>query len=130
MTNRTPMTRPQSLTLSQLALIQLVTGAGLALVGAWLGGLQLGASIAFGAGLMLFNVVVLGWSWRRLMAKKSIAWTVGIIVIKYAVLLGSLYYLSQTEWLRPLGVVVGVFSFMIAALIFAAIEQKETKQIG
>ena len=112
-------TNPPNPTLSQLALIQLLAGAGAAALAWWLDGFQLGASIAFGAGLMLFNVVVLGWSWRRLIAKKSIAWTVGIIVIKYAVLLGSIVFLARLEWFRPLGAGLGIASFVFAALVLA-----------
>ena len=82
-------------------------------------GPQLGASIAVGAGLMLFNVIILGWSWHRLIAKKSIAWTVMIIVIKYAVLLGSIFYLARMNWFSLLGAGVGISSFMMAALILA-----------
>lgn len=115
----TNLTQPQNLTLSQLAWIQLLVGAGFALAGGWLSDLQLGASIAFGAGLMLFNLIVLGWSWQRLIAKKSIAWTVGIIVIKYAVLLGSIVYLSRLEWFRPLGAGLGISSFVFAVLVLA-----------
>jgi len=110
---------PTTLSLKNLALIQLFTGAALALGAALFGRPQLGASIGFGAGLMLFNVILLGWSWRRLIEKKSIAWTVGIIVIKYAVLLGSIVYLARLEWFSPLGAGIGIGSFVFAALLFA-----------
>lgn len=116
MTNLIP---PQNLSLSQLAWIQLLMGVAFALLGWWLVDFQLGASIGFGAALMLVNVIILGWSWQRLIGKKSIAWTGGIIVIKYAVLLGSIVYLSRLEWFRPLGAGLGIASFVFAALVLA-----------
>lgn len=87
--------------------------------GSFLGGFQLGASIALGAGLMLFSVILLGWSWQRLIAKKSIAWTGVIIVIKYAVLLGSIVFFYRLEWFHPLGAGIGIASFVLAALMVA-----------
>jgi len=110
--------------LKQLALLQFLLGAAFAGLGVYFSGPRLGASIAFGSGLMLFNLVALGWSWQRLMAKKSIAWTVLIIVIKYAVLLGSVYYFARTDWFSSLGAGLGVASFMFAALVLAAIYHK------
>ena len=115
----------QNPSLKQLALIQLVVGLGLAAGAAELHSLQLGASIAVGASLMLGNMIALGWSWQRLMDKKSIAWTVLIIVIKYAVLLGSIVFFARTTWFVPLGAGIGIASFMIAALIMAAIHYKK-----
>lgn len=109
----------KALTVSDLAFYQLLTGAVLAGIGVYFESVQLGASIAIGASLMLFNVIILGWSWHRLLAKKSIAWTVGIIVIKYAVLLGSIVYLARLDWFRPIGAGIGIASFILAALVLA-----------
>ncbi len=110
--------------LKQLAALQILIGAGLALAGARFSGPQLGASIAVGSALMLGNMILLGWSWQRLIAKKSIAWTVMIIVIKYAVLLGSIVYFARTDWFSPLGAGIGIASFMLAALVLAAFYYK------
>ena len=119
------------LSFKRLCLIHLLLTVLICFWAAVFGSLSLTASIAVGALVMLTSVVTMAWSTWRLMTQKTFALTAGIIVIKYAVLLGSLYYLSTTDWLRPLGVVAGVFSFMIAALIYAALEhkQKETNQI-
>ncbi len=115
----------QNPSLKQLAAIQLVVGAVIAGVASLASSLQLGASVAIGASLMLGNLVLLGWSWQRLMDKKSIAWTVAIIVIKYAVLLGSIVFFARTAWFSPLGAGIGIASFMISALVLAGIYHKK-----
>jgi hypothetical protein len=117
------MTKTPSL--KHLAGIQLVLTVLVSAIGCALGGLQLGASLGIGAGLMLLNVVGIGWIWQRLMMKKSIAWTLLIIVIKYAVLLGSIFYLARQEWFSSLGAGIGISSFMVAALVMAFIFRKD-----
>lgn len=117
----------QNPSLKQLAALQLLVGAVISGAATALFSPQLGASIAVGAALMLGNLVALGWSWQRLMDKKSVAWTVLIIVIKYAVLLGSIVFCARTAWFIPLGAGIGIASFMVSALVLAAIfHQKET----
>lgn len=91
------------------------------------GGFSLAASFALGALVMGLSTATMAWTTARMMAQKTFALTAAIIVIKYAVLLGTLYYLSQTDWLRPFAVVCGVSSFMISALIFAVFERKESE---
>jgi len=94
-------------------------------LGGLLSGLQLGASIAIGAALMLFTVLLFACSWQRIFAKKSIAWTVLLIVFKYAFILDSIFLLMQTNWFSPLGAGLGVASFTIAALVFAVVDQRK-----
>lgn len=105
--------------LRHLLAIQLLVGTLMAGAGAYFGNARLGASIAFGAGLMLVNVFLLGWSSNRLIAKKSIASTTGIIVIKYAVLLGSIGYVWRMDWFHTLGVGIGIASLVVSALVMA-----------
>ena len=89
--------------------------------------LQLGASFAVGAGLMLVNLLLLGWSTWRMFAKKSIAWTTMIIVIKYAVLLGSIFVLARSSWFSLVGAGLGIASFLIAVLAMAFFQHKKEK---
>jgi hypothetical protein len=91
---------------------------------------QLGASYAIGATLMTANLALLAWSSWRLIAKKSIAWTVMIIVIKYAVLLGSVVYFARASWFSSFGAGLGVASFVLAALVSATLLRKENIEIG
>lgn len=100
-------------------ILQFLIGGLLALSGTRLGSPQLGASIGAGAALVLLNTALIGWIWRRLMAQKTIAWTMLVIVIKYAVLLTSIYYLTRLDWFNPIGAGVGISSFMLAALALA-----------
>lgn len=93
-------------------------------------GVSLGASFVVGATLMLANLGLIAWSSWRLLTKKSIAWTVMIIVIKYAVLLGSIVFFARTDWFSSLGAGLGVASFLIAALIAALLNQKEDEDLG
>lgn len=113
-----------------LFLAQILVGlAGAVLLG-YLYDPQLGASYVVGALLMTANLGLLAWSSWRLIAKKSIAWTVLIIVIKYAVLLGSVVIFARTSWFNSLGAGLGVASFVIAALISAILLKKEKIEIG
>jgi hypothetical protein len=115
-----PITGTKGLALSQLVVLALGSGAFAAF-----GNSSLAASFAVGAALMLTNVVAIAWvSWRQL-EQKSIAWTMMIIVSKYAVLLGSIFFLARTSWFSPIGAGLGIASFLIAALVFAIFTQKK-----
>lgn len=110
---------------TQLAVAILIGGA---IAAIW--GVSLGASFVVGAALMLANLGLIAWSSWRLLTKKSIAWTVLIIVIKYAVLLGSIVFFARTDWFSSLGAGLGVASFLIAILIAALLEKKENEDLG
>jgi len=92
-----------------------------------LGQPQLGASFAVGGALMLANVLAIAWTSWRLVEKKPIAWTVIIIVIKYAVLLGSVVFFARTNWFDSLGAGLGVASFLIAILGAALLTTKSAE---
>lgn len=102
----------------------LVAVVGGALLAA-LGDLRLGASFAVGAGLMWVNVALLGWSTWRTLERKSVALTTMIIVIKYAVLLGSIVIFMRSSWFSSLGAGLGIASFMVPALALAVLQQKK-----
>lgn len=91
----------------------------------YLGRPQLAASFAMGAGLMLANLGALAWSSWRMLTKKPIALTVAVIVIKYALLLGSVFYFARTSWFDSIGAGLGIASFMLAILGSALIAKKE-----
>lgn len=111
--------------LKWLFAFQFFFGVLFALLACLFGSVQLGASLAFGAGLMVLNLGLLSWSTWRMFTKKSIAWTSAVIVIKYAVLLGALFYFSQTGWFDLFGVALGIASFLIAVLALAAVQPKK-----
>ena len=91
----------------------------------YLGRPQLAASFALGAGLMLLNLGALAWSSWRMISKKPVALTVGVIVIKYALLLGSVFYFARTSWFDSIGAGLGIASFMLAVLGSALFAKKE-----
>jgi hypothetical protein len=102
------------------AVIVLVVGGLL-----WLSGRpQLAASFAVGASLMLGNLMALAWSTWRVLAKKPVASTVLIIVIKYALLLGSVFYFARMPWFSSAGAGLGIASFMLAILGSAMVAPK------
>lgn len=111
--------------LKHLIGIQLALGLILTAIATAVFGLHRGASFAAGSGLMTLNIALLGWSWWRILEKKSIAWTVGIIVIKYAVLLSTIVFLSRTSWFDAVAAGLGVFSFVLAALASAIISGRK-----
>ncbi len=115
--------------LKTLALIQGIVGAALSLLVTVIWNLQLGASFAVGSSLMLFNIVLLGWTWWRILAQKTIAWTLVVIVIKYAVLLGAIFHLARTSWFSSVGAGLGISSFVLAALFYAVVSEKQEKEI-
>lgn len=88
-------------------------------------GFQPGASFAVGGLMMLVNFVLLAWIWDRLLTKKSIAWTVVVIVIKYTVLLGSILILIQAPWFHVLGCGLGLATFIMTALAQVAVMFRE-----
>ncbi len=115
----------QGLSLKSLFFIQCAIGASLTVaVYLWLGP-QLGASFGSGALVMLANLLMLAWIWSRFLAKKSIAWTVMIIVIKYTVLLGAIFLLTQKAWFHVLSCGLGMATFVMTALVQAAVLKKE-----
>ncbi len=122
------MSQINNLYLRQLVLIQLGIGLVISALTAALSSPSLGVSVMVGASLIASSVALLGWTMNRVLAKKSIAWTVSIIVIKYAVLLGSIPLLMRTNWFSPIGAGIGVASFVLAALGVALIDDK--KELG
>lgn len=95
----------------QLAILVIVAGGLYAY-----GQSQLAASFAYGALLMLINMTGIVWSWWRILGKKPVALTILIIVIKYALLLSSMFYCVQAGWFNALGAGLGVASFALAIL--------------
>lgn len=77
-----------------------------------LGGSQQAASAATGALLTTGNLGLLAWTWTRLFDKKSIAWAGAIIVTKYAILVGILYWILQQRWIQGMWFMAGVVTFV------------------
>jgi hypothetical protein len=91
-------------------------------------GSQLGASFAVGAALMLVILTFLAVTVWLTVAKKSIAWSTLVIVIKYPVLLGSIVLLMRSDWFRSDGAALGISSFVVSALAWAVLEQMNERE--
>lgn len=87
--------------------------------------IQLGASFGLGSLLMLVNLVFLSWVWNRLIDKKAIAWTALLIVIKYTVLLGAIFFLTQKAWFHVLSAGLGMVTFIGTCLAQIAFTNRE-----
>lgn len=86
------------------------------------------ASFATGAALMLANAAALAWAWWRVVTQKRIAWTALIIVIKYAVLLSTIFYLTRQSWFHVTLAGLGIASFLLAALLWAVTNSEDLKE--
>jgi hypothetical protein len=115
----------KALTLRNLLTFQgTIAALGVGLV-TWVGGVQPGASYGIGAGLMLANLFFLSWVWNRLIDKKAIAWTAVLIVIKYTVLLGAIFLLSQKAWFHVLSAGLGMVTLIGTSLAQVAFTHRE-----
>lgn len=103
--------------LKSLVLVQSALATALTMAVAAALGPQQGASYGLGSLLMLTNLLLLAWIWSRYLAKKSIAWTVVIIVGKYTVLLSAIFLLSQRAWFHVLSSGLGMVTFVTACLV-------------
>lgn len=79
----------------------------------------------WGATLVGANVFILAWSWWQIIEKKAIALAGAVIVVKYAIFGGFVYFVA----LQPRSVVVGFllgFSTLIPTLIGLTLYQKRS----
>ncbi len=114
-----------ALSLKNLLLFQFAVGLGLTLGVFLLWGPQPGASYGLGTLIMFLNLILLAWVWGRLIAKKPIAWTALLIVIKYTVLLGAIFFLSQAAWFHVLSAGLGMVTFIMTSLAQVAFTNRE-----
>lgn len=122
------MTQPVpvlKLNLKVIALVQAAIVGGLSCLIAMFWQVQLGASFATGAGIMFVNLLLLMWIWGRVLAKKSFALTSLIIVVKYTVLLGAIFFLTRETWFHVLSAGLGMAAFILSTLIQLAFAKWE-----
>jgi predicted RND superfamily exporter protein len=76
-----------------------------------------------GAALISLNFVLLGALWHRILEKKSVAMTLGLVVIKYAIL-GAVLFIFIKDWKLPLlPLFAGLSSIGVSFLITAVLSQ-------
>jgi hypothetical protein len=83
------------------------------------------ASFTIGGLIVLGNVSVFAWVWRRVVQKKLVALSVALIVFKYAILGAILYLVLKTAWVQPLWFCIGLGTLLVAAIGTALISDAE-----
>jgi ATP synthase I subunit len=76
-----------------------------------------------GAALATLNFVLLTWLWRFILDKKPVAITLGLVVIKYAILAVVLYVFVK-EWNLPLLPLFAGIATLGASFVITAVTQK------
>lgn len=80
-------------------------------------GPQSGASFLAGGLLIVAELASLIVIAQSLIRKKSIALTFVIIVLKYPLLAGVIYYLTRSSFLEPAWFLIGIGSLIVTALV-------------
>ncbi len=83
------------------------------------------ASFAIGSGIVLVNVLTLGFTFSRLIQKKLIALSISVIVFKYAILGIIIYKLLSFAWVDRLWLCVGLGSLVVSALFYASVAKTD-----
>jgi hypothetical protein len=118
-----------------LLLFHLTLGICAAALTYFLSGQKEALSLSFGALVALMNLSVLVLTWPRLLAKKLVALSVGVIVFKFAILAWILYEVStgnlnqlapRLEWF-VVGLSLVVVSVVATALHESRQSSKETR---
>lgn len=76
-----------------------------------------GASFLAGGLLIVGELASLMVVAESLIRKKSIALTFVIIVLKYPLLAGVIYYLTRSSFLEPVWFLIGIGSLILTALV-------------
>jgi hypothetical protein len=105
--------------LRRIVLIFLFFHIVITLATGWLYGYEFAKAAFIGATLMLFNIAVIAWVWRRIFVKKSIALTVSVIVGKYAIIGIAVYWLVVKSSMNVIGFLTGAIAIVIALFVAA-----------
>lgn len=81
--------------------------------------IQHATSFAVGAGIITLNWFAISFSWKRLLAKKSVALATGVIVIKWAIFGAICIVLGRQNWVDSTWLILGVSTIIPTVLILA-----------
>ena len=91
-------------------------------------------SFFLGGALILLTFLLWGFGLTLIFKKKLVALAISAIVFKYAISGVIIYWLVKKNWLEPLWLALGVFSFTLSALVYSILEAlkeaREGKQDG
>lgn len=79
-------------------------------------GQDVALSCLLGGGIMLLNLWGIYILWHLIFSKKSIALAVFVIIFKYLILGVVLWNLAAMGWIKPLGLVSGLSTLVLAIL--------------
>ncbi len=77
-------------------------------------------------GLLNFNVIL--WAWSRIFIKKRIALALGVIVIKYAIVLLILYSFVIRYELDVLSLILGMTTMLTVTMAMALLVAQDKKE--
>ena len=80
------------------------------------------------ATLMLANLVALQWCWNCFLVKKVFALPIGVIVIKYALLIVILYTFVVSRQIDVRGLSVGLGTIILSTVAFAIFKHVTQKE--
>jgi hypothetical protein len=78
-----------------------------------------GFAFLCGSFLSGLNVVFIQYAWSRILGKKSVAWPFAVIVLKYTLLIGGIYFIVESQPFPLVWFGVGLGSIMVAAVAYA-----------
>ena len=90
-------------------------------------GSQPAKSYLYGSGLILLNLCAKKWLWSRIVKKKLIALTAIVIVIKYAIFGGIIYYLLKDQQTQVIWLLGGLSTLLISTLVLALVGDDKTE---
>jgi hypothetical protein len=67
--------------------------------------------------VLLLNLLVLAYLWKRIFLQKSVGLTVMIIIFKYPILAYILWQMSRSIWFRPIGLLAAILAFVAAVVL-------------
>jgi hypothetical protein len=91
----------------------------------WLADRGTAASFAAGGALSFLNLLLLAYAWPRLLQKKQVALSIGVIVFKFAIL-GWIIYEVVTRKLFQLGWFSAGLALVIASTVLSALQYSRT----
>lgn len=108
--------------IKQAAALVLLFGAVLALLLWFFYSHDAGLSCAAGSAIMFLNLLSFYLTWKLVLAKRSMALTVLVIILKYSILGLIFWSLTTATWIQPLGFVLGISTLLLAILCMTALK--------
>jgi hypothetical protein len=113
-----------------LLLIQIAFGILGALLLLFLNTRIVAVSYLAGTGLSLLNLVSLVLVWPRILAKKQVALSIGVIVFKFAILGWIIYEVATANWVRLEWFAIGLSTVVPTVVITSLWTTQNKAEVG